>query len=70
MEVQPLLLDEKEAAAALNVSVGLIRKMRSHHQGPPAIKVGARLVRYPFDALQAYIARQLSQQSGADLVLL
>jgi excisionase family DNA binding protein len=48
------LLNEKEAAEYLNVSVGLLRRWRLFRQGPNYVKLG-RLVRYERSALEAYI---------------
>jgi predicted DNA-binding transcriptional regulator AlpA len=39
------LLDEKELALLIRVSIGSLRFWRSERQGPPSIKVG-HLVRY------------------------
>src|SRR5690348_2213074 len=48
------LLDEREAAALLNVSVGLLRKWRRLGTGVPPVKLG-RLIRYQPASIQAYI---------------
>ena len=39
------LLDERELAPLIRVSVGTLRYWRSERQGPPSIKVG-HMVRY------------------------
>lgn len=49
------LLDEKEAAELLGCSVAFLRRRRLFHTGPSFTKLG-RLVRYPLEDLEAYVA--------------
>jgi predicted DNA-binding transcriptional regulator AlpA len=54
------LLDEKELAGLIRVSIGTLRYWRSERQGPPSIKVG-HLVRYrPSDVAGWLRSRTLS----------
>ena len=48
------LLNEREAATLLHISVHALRKWRTRIQGPTYVKVG-RTVRYSPDALIAYV---------------
>ena len=48
------LLDEKELAALLGVSVSTIRNWRYTYQGPPVQKVG-RSVRYDISAVEKWL---------------
>lgn len=48
------LMDEKEAAALIGCSIGLMRKWRLHNQGPAYSRIG-RLVRYQERDLIAFI---------------
>jgi len=50
------LIDEREAAAILNLSVVTLRNWRALRQGPRFRKIGARLVRYHRADLAAFIA--------------
>jgi predicted DNA-binding transcriptional regulator AlpA len=54
--VQPeaQILNEKEAAAYLSVSVALLRKWRLFRQGPSFLRIG-RLVRYRRVALESWL---------------
>jgi hypothetical protein len=57
--IAPRMYTEEEVAGMLQVSMSQLRKwrMKQHvgkHQGPPFRKLG-RLVRYPGQALRAYI---------------
>jgi predicted DNA-binding transcriptional regulator AlpA len=51
------LLDEKELAALLGVSVSTVRNWRYSLQGPPVQKVG-RSVRYDLAECEAWLADQ------------
>lgn len=50
------LLNEKEAAAALALSASTLRNWRCKNQGPKAVRVGARSIRYRRTDLEAFIA--------------
>lgn len=52
--VRNVLLEPKEAAAALNVSVSWLAKARMRGDGPPFIKIG-RSVRYSDVSLQQWM---------------
>ena len=49
------LLDEREVAEALHVSLGTIRRWRLFRTGPPFRKIGA-LVRYERQAVASWLA--------------
>ena len=49
------LLDERQVASILSVSVSTLRNWRWRGEGPAFIKVGSRLVRYRPDDLQAFV---------------
>lgn len=49
------LLDEREAAAAFNISVQTLRNWRWKGTGPRYHKLGARIVRYHRADLAAFI---------------
>jgi predicted DNA-binding transcriptional regulator AlpA len=55
------LLNEKEAATLLKVSVQLLRKMRANGTGPEHIKL-AKCVRYSSDDIGRYISSQRSSR--------
>lgn len=50
------LLSEKEAAAALALSASTLRNWRCKNQGPKAVRVGTRSIRYRRADLEAFIA--------------
>ena len=50
-----LMLTEVECAERLGVSKGLLRKWRGANAGPAYCRLG-RLIRYPADAVDAFIA--------------
>lgn len=53
------LLDERKAAAILDVSLSTLRNWRWRgNQGPHYRKIGARLVRYHRDDLMAFVQGQ------------
>lgn len=58
---QRLLLKPREAAQALGVSSGTLWNLTQPRGPIPAIHVG-RLVRYPTEALEAWIASQATRQ--------
>jgi predicted DNA-binding transcriptional regulator AlpA len=49
------LLDEKQAAALLNVSVKALQAWRSRGGGPKFLKIGGRLVRYAMSDLESFV---------------
>jgi hypothetical protein len=49
------LMDEKQAAALLNVSVKWLQARRCKGGGPKFAKIGGRLVRYAVDDLEAFV---------------
>lgn len=50
------LLNEKDAAAEMDLAVSTLRNWRALGKGPKFIKVGQRLVRYRRSDLEAFIA--------------
>ena len=52
------LLSERQTARTLTVSTATLRHWRATGQGPPWIRLGKRLVRYPSDKLREWIERQ------------
>ena len=53
------LLNEREAAKVLRISVQLLRKWRANGAGPQLIKLG-KCVRYSSDDIEQYISSQRS----------
>ena len=53
------LLNEKEIAAALRVSLQTVRQMRRFGGGPEFFKLNGKSVRYPLSSLQQYITSNL-----------
>lgn len=60
--MQQLLMNEREAAKALQVSVQLLRKWRANGAGPKYIKLG-KCVRYAISDIEEFIAMR---RSGTD----
>lgn len=50
------LVNEKEAASILRVSVSTMRNWRYHQSGPASFKLGKRLVRYTRQELARFAA--------------
>jgi predicted DNA-binding transcriptional regulator AlpA len=50
------LLNEREAARYLNLAPPTLRNWRAAKQGPVALKIGRRAIRYRFADLEAFIA--------------
>jgi len=57
------LLDEKQLASLLHISVASARRWRLLRQGPRFLKIGASAVRYDPDDLAAWLA---SRPAGGD----
>lgn len=57
------LLDEKEAARYLKVAGSTLRNWRATKpkQGPVAVKIGRRAVRYRFSDLEAFIVASTAE---------
>ncbi len=55
----PLAMRDVKAATLLNVSVHLLRKMRSQGRGPAYIKADGKTVLYRLSDLEAYLEKQL-----------
>jgi predicted DNA-binding transcriptional regulator AlpA len=49
------MLTEKEVAAAINTSLSTLARMKRRGDAPPYIRVGARRLMYPLDALVRWI---------------
>jgi predicted DNA-binding transcriptional regulator AlpA len=58
--LQEPLLNERETAKLLRVSVQLLRKWRAKGMGPEYSKLGGKLVRYDPGALIQWIAHERS----------
>ena len=54
------LLTEKETAAFLRLSQGMLRKLRRSGEGPSFVRIG-RAVRYQANALSEWIAARATQ---------
>ena len=64
------LMDEKQAAALLNVSIKSLQAWRSRGGGPKFLKIGRLLVRYRLEDLQAFVVsalRSSTSDQGAPL---
>jgi len=59
------MLTEFEAAKRLACSVGLLRKWRASGIGPVFCRFG-RLIRYPVDAVDAFIAKTRVDPNGGE----
>jgi hypothetical protein len=55
------LVDEREAAAILNVEVRTLRNWRALGKGPRFVKVGERIVRYLRVELAAFITHRVER---------
>ncbi|MCU7879005.1 MAG: helix-turn-helix domain-containing protein [Candidatus Thiodiazotropha sp. (ex Lucinoma borealis)] len=58
------ILNTKEAAAYLGVSMAFLERDRWAGARIPFIKVGARAVRYRMSDLEAYLERQVRQSTS------
>ena len=52
----PVLLRPEEAARRLGLTVRALDKWRARGIGPRYVRLSARAIRYPLDALEAWIA--------------
>lgn len=52
----PDFLTERDVAAKLNVSRFTLRTWRARGEGPPAITLASRTVRYPRELLERWLA--------------
>jgi hypothetical protein len=59
------LLNERETAKVMRVSVQLLRKWRADGTGPAYIKLG-KCVRYSMDDLERYVSSRRSGAVGGD----
>lgn len=55
----PQLLDEKQAAKLLSVSIAALRRWRAESRGPEFTRL-ERCIRYPVQSLERYLAENLS----------
>jgi len=60
----PLLLKPSVAARELGVVDQTLANWRSQGKGPPFVKIGGTAVRYPTEALRAYIERNTVDVRG------
>lgn len=58
------LLDEREVADALHVAVNTLRNWRWKGEGPRAVKLGKRAVRYRRADVEAFIEAGLSGEAA------
>ena len=56
MENAAPLLDERELAARLGLSLSTLRNWRVARRGPPFVKLGLRAIRYRPGDVEAFIA--------------
>lgn len=59
-----LLLNEKQVAATLGVSLSFLRQRRCQNEGPPFVRLG-KLCRYPADELRTWLAKQGTGRTGS-----
>ncbi len=59
--LQEPLLNERETAKSLGVSVQLLRKWRANGMGPEYLKLGGKLVRYDPGAVRRWIEQERSR---------
>ncbi|MHB1282565.1 MAG: helix-turn-helix transcriptional regulator [Metallibacterium scheffleri] len=59
------LLDERELAARLHVSVSTLRNWRVARRGPPFVKLGLRAVRYRLADVERFIEAGVCEQGRA-----
>jgi predicted DNA-binding transcriptional regulator AlpA len=52
----PQLLNERELAPILGVSLPTLRRWRAKNQGPPVIKISGRLCRYSLHTVFRWLA--------------
>lgn len=65
-EARPrLLLNKKEAAEALNLSVRTLEGLLRKPDGPPFVRLGSRMIRFPQAALLEWLARRTVNAGGA-----
>lgn len=60
------LLTQDEAAALLSLSPITLEKWRGLRKGPPYVRLGSRTVRYQQEALSAWIAGNVTQQTNME----
>ena len=56
--LQAELLTDRKVEKLLNVSRAALRRWRTSGEGPPWVRIGKRLVRYPSDKLREWIEQQ------------
>ena len=61
--LQPLLVDAKNASTMLNISRRTLWSKTSPRGPIPAIRIG-RSVKYPVDELKKYVASQVADNKG------
>ena len=60
----PSLLSPHQAAARLGISATTLKRMRLRGDGPPFLRLSARVVRYSADGLQRWLDRRTSEGAG------
>lgn len=61
MQIQELLLTEREAARVLKCSIETLRQRRRGGRGPAFVRLGPKLIRYQQDAIDEFIQQHTSQ---------
>lgn len=54
---EPLLV-EADVAARLGLSLSTVRRLRRRGEGPPAVPLGGRLIRYRWGTVQRWLNEQ------------
>ena len=57
-DAQVLFFNEVKVAELIGVSVATVRRWRLIGRGPKFLKIGGTLIRYPVEALGAWLASQ------------
>ena len=63
-EVPADILTEKQLAQSKQISVSLVRKWRRNGEGPPFLRVGAKLIRYRRADVEAWLTGQRRDPSA------
>lgn len=52
------LMTEQQLARLLNVSLSTVKRLRASGEGPPAIKVGRRAIRYRREDVEEWLRKR------------
>ncbi|SDB60987.1 transcriptional regulator, AlpA family [Desulfonatronum thiosulfatophilum] len=58
MNVEPLAVNESQAAIMLGLSIKTLQAWRFQRKGPPYVKLESKSIRYCVDDLKSWIADQ------------